>query len=97
MEWHLDQALQARATDEEEYETIDVAIEMGRGQAGAYTGFELKALEYFQKQQKIIITSSLLKSKADTFKEHATARHLLPSEHKGVILIQKKCPRNLLS
>ena len=28
MEWHLDQALQAGAADEEIYETIDVAIEM---------------------------------------------------------------------
>jgi AhpD family alkylhydroperoxidase len=31
MEWHLDQALQHGATDEEIYETIDVAIEMGGG------------------------------------------------------------------
>ncbi len=46
MEWHLDQALQAGATDEEIYETIDVAIEMGGGQAGAYARFVLKALEY---------------------------------------------------
>jgi AhpD family alkylhydroperoxidase len=49
MEWHLDQALQAGAVDEEIYETIDVAIEMGGGQAGAYARFVLKALEYFKK------------------------------------------------
>ena len=48
MEWHLDQALQAGASDEEIYETIDVAIEMGGGQAGAYARFVLKALEYFK-------------------------------------------------
>ena len=48
MEWHLDQALQAGAGDEEIYETIDVAIEMGGGQAGAYSRFVLKAMEYFK-------------------------------------------------
>jgi AhpD family alkylhydroperoxidase len=48
MEWHLYQALQAGATDEEVYETIDVAIEMGGGQAGAYARFVLNALEYFK-------------------------------------------------
>lgn len=48
MEWHLDQALQAGAKDEEIYETIDVAIEMGGGQAGAYARFVLKALDYFK-------------------------------------------------
>ena len=52
MEWHLDQALQAGAKDEEIYETIDVAIEMGGGQAGAYARFVLKALEYFKAKSK---------------------------------------------
>ena len=52
MEWHLDQALQAGATDEEVYETIDVAIEMGGGQAGAYARFVLNALEYFKGKKK---------------------------------------------
>lgn len=52
MEWHLDQALQAGATNEEIYETIDVAIEMGGGQAGAYARFVLKALEYFKEKNK---------------------------------------------
>jgi AhpD family alkylhydroperoxidase len=51
MEWHLDQALQAGAVDEEIYETIDVAIEMGGGQAGAYARFVLKALEYFKEKK----------------------------------------------
>ena len=48
MEWCLDQAMQTGATDEEIYETIDVAIEMGGGQAGAYGRFVLKAMEYFK-------------------------------------------------
>ncbi|MET0014178.1 MAG: carboxymuconolactone decarboxylase family protein [Sedimenticola sp.] len=48
MEWHLDQAMQAGASDEEVYETIDVAIEMGGGQAAAYARFVLKAMDYFQ-------------------------------------------------
>jgi AhpD family alkylhydroperoxidase len=52
MEWHLDQALKEGARDEEIYETIDVAIEMGGGQAGAYARFVLKALEYFKAQHK---------------------------------------------
>jgi len=48
MEWHLDQALQYGATDEEIYETIDVSIEMGGGPAGAYARFVLKAMDYFK-------------------------------------------------
>ncbi|NCC25791.1 MAG: carboxymuconolactone decarboxylase family protein [Deltaproteobacteria bacterium] len=48
MEWHLDQALQHGATDEEIFETIDVSIEMGGGQAGAYARFVLKAMDYFK-------------------------------------------------
>jgi AhpD family alkylhydroperoxidase len=53
MEWHLDQALQSGAGDEEIYETIDVAIEMGGGQAGAYARFVLNALEYFKAKNKL--------------------------------------------
>ncbi|MBP9942937.1 MAG: carboxymuconolactone decarboxylase family protein [Desulfomicrobium sp.] len=51
MEWHLDQAMQHGATDQEIYETIDVAIEMGGGQAGAYARFVLKAMEYFKEKR----------------------------------------------
>ena len=53
MEWHLDQAIQVGATDEEIYETIDVAIEMGGGQAGAYARFVFKAMEYFKEKNKV--------------------------------------------
>jgi AhpD family alkylhydroperoxidase len=56
MEWHLSQALQAGARDEEIYETIDVAIEMGGGQAGAYARFVLKALEYFKENMNSMYT-----------------------------------------
>lgn len=52
MEWHLDQALQNGASDEEIYETIDVSIEMGGGQAGAYARFVLKAMDYFKTKNK---------------------------------------------
>lgn len=48
MEWHLDQAMQAGASDEEIYETIDVAIEMGGGPAGAYARFVLNAMAFFK-------------------------------------------------
>jgi alkylhydroperoxidase/carboxymuconolactone decarboxylase family protein YurZ len=48
MEWHLDQAIQNGATDEEIFETIDVSIEMGGGQAGAYARFVVKALDCFR-------------------------------------------------
>lgn len=50
MEWHLGQAIKAGASDEDIYETIDVAIEMGGGQAGAYARFVLKALDYFKER-----------------------------------------------
>ena len=50
MEWQSDQAMRAGATDEEIYETIDVAIEMGGGQALAYSRFVLNALEYFKRK-----------------------------------------------
>ena len=52
MEWHLDQALQAGATDPEIYETVDVAIEMGGGPAAAYARYVLNALDYFSQQPK---------------------------------------------
>ncbi|MDJ0782570.1 MAG: carboxymuconolactone decarboxylase family protein [Desulfosarcinaceae bacterium] len=50
MEWHLAQALQNGATEEEVYETIDVSLEMGGGPSGAYARFVLKAMDYFKNQ-----------------------------------------------
>jgi AhpD family alkylhydroperoxidase len=52
MEWHLDQAMKAGAGAGEIYETIDVAIEMGGGQAAAYARFVLKGFDYFRNRQK---------------------------------------------
>ena len=46
IEWHVQQALLAGATEKELYETIDVCIEMGGGPALAYGRFALKAVDY---------------------------------------------------
>jgi len=46
IEWHVKQAHIAGASDEEVYETIDVAIEMGGGPAAAYSRFALNALDF---------------------------------------------------
>ena len=48
IEWHMEQAILSGATEEEIFETIDVAIEMGGGPAGAYSRFALNALDYFK-------------------------------------------------
>ncbi|WP_414833068.1 carboxymuconolactone decarboxylase family protein [Afifella sp. YEN Y35] len=48
MEWHLHQALTHGASEEEIYETIDVAIEMGGGPALAYARFVVTALALAQ-------------------------------------------------
>lgn len=44
--------LSFQKTDGEIYEAIEVAIEMGGGQAGAYARFVLKSLAYFKKKRK---------------------------------------------
>lgn len=46
----MNQALNAGATDDEIFETINEAIEMGGGQAVAYARFVLKAIEYFKEK-----------------------------------------------
>jgi len=51
IEWHVQQACLAGASDKEIYETIDVAIEMGGGPAAAYSRFALNALD-FHKEKK---------------------------------------------
>ncbi len=50
MEWHVQQAFLEGASDEEIFEAIDVAIEMGGGPAAAYARFALRALEYHKKK-----------------------------------------------
>jgi AhpD family alkylhydroperoxidase len=52
MEWHAQQALRAGATDEEIYEAVDVAVEMGGGPAAAYARFALNALDYHKEAKK---------------------------------------------
>jgi len=46
IEWHVQQALVSGSSDQEIYETIDVAIEMGGGPAAAYARYVLHAMEY---------------------------------------------------
>jgi len=50
IEWHTEQALLQGANDSEFFETIDVAIEMGGGPAGAYSRFALNCLDYFKEK-----------------------------------------------
>lgn len=52
MEWHVQQAILQGATDEEIYETIDVAIEMGGGPAGAYARFALNAMDFHKTNKR---------------------------------------------
>jgi AhpD family alkylhydroperoxidase len=49
IEWHVQQALLQGASDEEIYETIDVAIEMGGGPAAAYARYALNAMDFHKK------------------------------------------------
>lgn len=42
----------AGADEEEIFEAIDVAIEMGGGQAGAYARFVLRALDVYKNEKK---------------------------------------------
>lgn len=51
IEWHVQQAYLAGASDKEIYETIDVAIEMGGGPAAAYARFALNALDFHKKDK----------------------------------------------
>ena len=52
MEWHVQQAYLAGATDQEIFEAIDVAIEMGGGPASAYARFAVLALEYHKQHTR---------------------------------------------
>jgi AhpD family alkylhydroperoxidase len=52
IEWHVEQALLSGVTDREFHETLDVALEMGGGPAGAYARFALNALDYFKEKHK---------------------------------------------
>ncbi len=52
IEWHTEQALLNGADDSEFFETIDVAVEMGGGPAGAYARFALNCLDYFKEKHR---------------------------------------------
>ncbi|MGE5386861.1 MAG: carboxymuconolactone decarboxylase family protein [Betaproteobacteria bacterium] len=45
MQWHIDQAAQAGASEKEVLEAIEIAIEMGGGPATAYARFALEVME----------------------------------------------------
>lgn len=46
LDWHIHQALQAGATEEQILEAVDVGIEMGGGPATVSSRFALKVLDY---------------------------------------------------
>jgi len=52
MEWHIRQALDSDATEEQIVEAIEVGIEMGGGPATVASRFALRALEYHLGAQK---------------------------------------------
>jgi AhpD family alkylhydroperoxidase len=47
MEWHIKQALDGGATEDEIIESIEVGIEMGGGPATASARFAMNVLEYY--------------------------------------------------
>jgi AhpD family alkylhydroperoxidase len=49
MEWHINEALNSGAKEEQILEAIEVAIEMGGGPATVSSRFALKVLEYYKK------------------------------------------------
>ena len=48
MEWHIKQALDGKATENEIIEAIEVGIEMAGGPATASARFAMNVLEYYQ-------------------------------------------------
>ena len=50
MEWHIKQALDDGATEEEIIESIEVGIEMSGGPGTASARFAMNVLEYYQKE-----------------------------------------------
>ena len=51
MEWHIKQALDGGATEDEIIESIEVGIEMGGGPATASARFAMNVLEYYQQSE----------------------------------------------
>jgi AhpD family alkylhydroperoxidase len=50
MEWHIKEALQDGATEDEIIESVEVGIEMGGGPATVSARFALNVLEYYQEK-----------------------------------------------
>lgn len=48
MEWHIKQALDAGASEDQIIEAVEVGIEMGGGPATVSSRFALKVLEYYR-------------------------------------------------
>lgn len=53
IQWHLQEALKAGASERQIIETIEVAIEMGGGTASVFSRHALKTLEYVKNKDKI--------------------------------------------
>ena len=49
MEWHVNEALNSGASEDEILEALEVAIEMGGGPATVSSRFALKVLDYYKK------------------------------------------------
>lgn len=57
MQWHIAQALQAGATDEQVVEVIGVGIEFGGGSATVSARFAMKVLEYYREGNACVTAS----------------------------------------
>jgi AhpD family alkylhydroperoxidase len=51
LEWHIKQALDSGATEEQIIEAIEVGIEMGGGPATVSSRFALKVLDYYREKK----------------------------------------------
>jgi len=49
MEWHIKEALNSGASEDQILEALEVAIEMGGGPATVSSRFALKVLDYYKK------------------------------------------------
>lgn len=52
LEWHIKQALDSGATEEQIIEAIEVGVEMGGGPATVSSRFALKVLDYYREKLK---------------------------------------------
>lgn len=52
MQWHIQQALLAGASEEQVLEAVEVGIEMGGGPATVSARFALKVLDYYRRKER---------------------------------------------